>query len=158
MAGLPTKLRVWLVGDRRFPLFSAFGASQFGDRWNSIGVEVVYASSSIAGAILELVVPTNGIKPPGHHGFIWIDLPQGISYEIVDPTRFSASLIPETSSRQFGDEWVQSNRSCVLFVPSVVVPAPVFNMVINPNHGDASKIRWLKTPKPLEWDDRLFST
>ena len=122
MAVLAAKKRVWRIGDRNFPLYSPFGAARYGARWNSPGVEVVYAAESLEGAMLEVRVHTNGLAPPRSHGYIWIDLPKGLSYERLGPRALKGWRASEAVAREFGDEWARSRRSCLLFVPSAVVP------------------------------------
>jgi RES domain-containing protein len=106
--------------------------------------------------MLELRVHTNGLPPPSKHGYIWIDLPKGISYERVARASIAGWRKSETVTRAFGDEWLRSLRSCVLFVPSAVVPRPYENVLLNPNHPEFRLITHLTMPKPLKWDPRLF--
>ena len=98
---------------------------------------------------------TNGIDPIDH-GYISIDIPDGISLEYVSRNRVkgwkSASCF---ESRQFGDQWFREKRSCILIVPSAVCPAPAFNIVINTEHPDFKDISCSRAKK-LRWDRRLF--
>ncbi len=54
-------------------------------------------------------------------------------------------LLPESwesnseATQSVGDEWIESSRSAILFVPCVVVPK-TFNILINPIHPDSAKI------------------
>ena len=57
-------------------------------------------------------------------------------------------------ARKFGDRWIHELRTAVLFVPSVVT-GEEGNVVINPLHPDARKIRVSK-PTPVIWNSRLF--
>ena len=156
MAILLAKRRVWRIGDRNFPLFSAFGAAHFGARWNSPGTEVIYAGGSLEGAMLEVRVHTNGLPPPRSHGYIWIDLPKGLSYEQIRPGDVKGWRNSESITQEIGDRWARSKSSCLLFVPSIVVPSPYTNVLINPNHPEASKIVHKARPDALHWDRRLF--
>lgn len=76
-------LRVWRIGDRAYPIFSAEGARLNGGRWNSPGVPVIYAAKTLEGAMLELRAHTAGLPPPGTHGAVWADLPRDLSVERV---------------------------------------------------------------------------
>ncbi len=156
MPTLRGKRRVWRIADRSFPLYSGFGAFTFGARWNSPGSEVIYAGGSLEGAILELRVHTGNLPAPSKHGYIWIDLPSGLSIERVSRSEISGWRKSQDLTRTFGDKWLRELRSCVLIVPSVIVPAPYVNYLINPRHAEATQISFLKVPRSLRWDSRLF--
>ena len=51
-------MRIWRICRARFAgeAFSGQGARRFGGRWNSPGVPIVYSSSSLALAAMELFV------------------------------------------------------------------------------------------------------
>ena len=57
-------------------------------------------------------------------------------------------------TRAAGQEWLKSSRSCVLRVPSVVVPEEQ-NLVVNPLHAEAQRIA-LTTERPFTFDGRLL--
>ncbi len=154
---LAAKRRVWRIGDRNYPLFSAFGAARYGARWNSPGTEVIYAAESLEGAMLEVRVHTNGLAPPRSHGYIWIDLPKGLSYERLGHRSLKGWRASEAVTREFGDEWARSRRTCLLLVPSAVVPGAYRNVLINPHHPEAVRIVPKARPLALHWDERLFA-
>jgi RES domain-containing protein len=56
------------------------------------------------------------------------------------------------ASRACGDAWVESRRTAVLIVPSVVARADR-NVLVNLEHPSARKIR--RPPQPVLWDQRL---
>lgn len=58
------------------------------------------------------------------------------------------------ATRAVGQRWLASGRSCVLRVPSVVVPEE-HNLVLNPQHADASKVT-LVTERSFTFDGRLL--
>ncbi len=61
---------------------------------------------------------------------------------------------PDSSnSRKFGDDWVVSNRTVVLAVPSAVVPRQI-NYLLNPSHPDFGYS--LVEDQPYLLDVRLF--
>jgi RES domain-containing protein len=57
-------------------------------------------------------------------------------------------------TRAAGQEWLQSGRSCVLRVPSIVV-SEEHNLVVNPLHAEAQQIT-LTTERPFTFDGRLL--
>lgn len=54
-----------------------------------------------------------------------------------------------------GDEWIRSERSAVLSVPSVIVNHER-NYLLNPLHSDFKRIE-LSPPKPFHFDLRLVT-
>ena len=58
------------------------------------------------------------------------------------------------AARDAGQEWLTSRRSCVLRVPSMVVPEE-HNLVFNPQHTEAQRIA-LVTERPFTFDGRLL--
>ena len=57
------------------------------------------------------------------------------------------------SLQEIGDEWVDSMRSCVLEVPSVVVPHES-NFILNPGHPDFASLE-IGDAISLEIDSRI---
>ncbi len=43
------------------------------------------------------------------------------------------------TTQSVGDEWIESSRSAILFVPCAIVPK-TFNILINPIHRDSANI------------------
>jgi RES domain-containing protein len=43
-----------------------------------------------------------------------------------------------------GDDWLRSERTALLRVPSVIVPA-TWNVLVNPNHAESRGIRIVRT-------------
>jgi RES domain-containing protein len=133
------------------------GARLSGGRWNSPGLPVVYTSSSLSLATLEVLVHLEDPELLAHL-FSWIplEIPDEL-VEWIDP----ASLPPEwlndepgPASRTAGDGWIRSRRSTALAVPSVVTPGE-WNLLINPAHPDFPKI--MPGPaKPFRPDPRLI--
>lgn len=71
------------------------------------------------------------------------------------PANWQTLSVPEQSAtRRMGDEWVQSLRSAVLVVPSVVTGER--NLLINPAHRDFTLINFVE-PVPFVFDLRLLS-
>jgi RES domain-containing protein len=147
---------VFRIADGRFRIYDATGAMLKGARWNSIGVPVIYAAETFAGAMLEVLVHANASRPPKHHQLVRITIPDGTSRETLPVAKLPGwnnddSLV----SRAFGDQWVREARSAVLIVPAVVTEGRENNVVINPAHPDFAHI--LAGPQePIHWDDRLF--
>ena len=61
---------------------------------------------------------------------------------------------PPPSLQRLGDNWVKSNASAILAVPSVIIPKEL-NYLINPNHPDFPKLK-IEKPTRFAFDQRLF--
>jgi RES domain-containing protein len=66
----------------------------------------------------------------------------------------SPILVDEHESRKFGTAWLKERRSAILLVPSVIVSVEN-NVLINPEHPDAGKIKVISAT-PFLFDKRLF--
>jgi len=119
--------------------FSGLSAKYYGGRWNSRGESIVYASSSLSLASLELMIHTYKEK-----------LAKFVAIEARFPARLPIHSIDITSlperwednfaeTKKIGDEWLDSKKACILSVPSVVLPRER-NFLINPKHPDFDKI------------------
>ena len=153
---LTEALVAYRIGDPHgaFPIYSAEGARRVAGRWHRKGQAVIYASASYSTAMLERLVHYAGLMPRGQH-FIEISIPVGTTYEIVTADSIDGWADRDgRSARAFGAQWLDDARSAILLVPSVVARMER-NVLINPTHADARRIRpGLETP--VTWDDRLF--
>lgn len=141
--------------------FSGTGARLYGGRWNSIGVEVVYASAHRSLAILEVLVhleddgtSTGAISRP------YLIYPVSFNETLLEVLSASSippdwvSYPPAKSTQQIGDEWVTRASSPVLSVPSAIVSEEP-NYVFNRNHKRFSEIQ-IGPPLPCRIDPRLL--
>ncbi len=148
---------VYRLCSLKYPASSGAGAALHGGRWNSPGVEVIYASTTVALAVLEIVVNFS-VLPKGY-GLTRISIPDDV--KITEPfatlKRFPNGWddpVPTIRTQQLGTAWIRGNASPVLLVPSAVVPHEK-NYVLNPNHLDFHKIAFSQ-PEPFHFDPRLF--
>jgi RES domain-containing protein len=146
----------WRVVKHRFAesAFDGEGARLFGGRWHSVGRAVVYTSATTSLALLETLVHADlGMLP------FYVTIPITIDaalIETLDPARLPPnwrSFPAPFALQQIGDEWVASRRSCVLEVPSVIVPHES-NFILNPAHPEIPSIE-IGDPLTLETDPRL---
>lgn len=144
------------IADVRHPIFDATGAMLHGGRWNSISRRVIYAAETYSGALLEVLVHSNLSQPPKNHRMVRIHIPDEIGIEGV-----TADQLPHwdsedmLASQAFGDEWIDSKRTAVLRVPSVVTQGRENNLIFNVDHPQFTLIT-VKPPEPVRWDERLF--
>lgn len=162
MASRPDKARgaapwqAFRIADGRFEVFSAFGASLVGGRWNSPGSPVIYASRTFAGAMLECLAHAGIGRIPRTHVSIEIGIAASVSTESHDegslPRGWDQADL--RVARAFGNEWIASRRSAILVVPSVVARKER-NVPVNPRHADFERVT-AGPPEPVIWDVRLF--
>ena len=136
--------------------FDGAGAEEYGGRFNSVGVPVVYTSATLSLATLEVLTRTN--KRSRLAGRVCLP----VTFEERHVTTYAASDLPdrwdarpyEPGSQAVGDEWARSEASLVLRVPSVVVPSEN-NYLINPKHPDFDDLIFGEAV-PLDPDPRLL--
>jgi RES domain-containing protein len=117
---------------------------------------VIYAAETYAGALLEVLVHSNLGRIPRTHAAVEIHIPEGLPithFEQPEPIDWNSPDV--TVSRNFGDRWLEENRSCVLLVPSAVLRGRERNVLINPVHPDFVHIEHSE-PQEVLWDERLF--
>jgi RES domain-containing protein len=152
-------MRIWRLSKERYAsdAFSGEGARRFGGRWNSPGVPMVYTSTSLALAAIELFVHLDPSQAPLDLVSIAADLPEGepsLRWEQAQlpPRWWSDALGPV---RSLGDQWARSQKSLSVFAPSVPIRGE-WNVLVNPRHpGVAGLI--VHPPEPFLFDARMFS-
>ena len=150
---LSAPLTLYRIADRRYPLFSGRAAGEAGFRWNPRGVEVVYASVTYAGAMLEKLVHTGTGRMPSYQVVMTISVPAGIRVKENDPASHSGWQRYAVSQR-IGKQWFERGQTAILLVPSIVYEGQ--NAIINPAHPDAARLK-VSRPRQVRWDKRLFS-
>ena len=136
--------------------FSGEGARRSGGRWNPKGTAVVYTSTSIALALVEQLV---GMEA---EDFALLTVRFTIDLEPAQVETPDLAALPtdwnhprrSDRARAFGRDWVESNRSLALAVPSVVVPEER-NVLLNPGHPDFPTLPF-SGPLPFRFDKRLL--
>ena len=134
--------------------FDGEGARLSGGRWNSPGVRVVYVSVTKSLAALETLVH---LTPPVTVTFVAIPVDfDDALVEIFPFMNLSAGWDtepPSPISQLIGDTWVNTSRSAILALPSVITGET--NYVLNPAHPDFAKIK-IGKPEPFTFDPRLL--
>ena len=113
-----------LNGQKQETAFDGQGAKLYGGRWNPVGISVVYMSSSLALATLELLVHLGVKASPKAHVAIAVDIPEGLAREQVDKSNLPSDWRkdpPPSMLAAVGQEWVSRGDSAVLQVPSAVI-------------------------------------
>ncbi len=131
-----------LVKRKHAAAFSGEGARIFEGRWNSAGVPVVYCSENLALAALEILVHTQPVtmKEPFRVFRVNFDDSLMTSIELEKLPRGWNLQPPSAVSKNVGHEWVKSNRSVALALPSVLVPLER-TYLLNPRHLNFRKTK-----------------
>jgi len=147
----------WKIAKKQFALERAGeGARLTGGRWNSPGIEVIYAGMTPEISAMEKLVHTSSILPTDLV-LVRIELPDDQALFC----HFDISNLPEgwddlpgsSIAMQIGDAFVQNNQYLGMIVPSVVIPESS-NIVINPNHPAFAFVQ-MTVVRPFEFDSRI---
>jgi RES domain-containing protein len=136
--------------------FSGEGARLYSGRWNHAGIPMVYTSTSLALAALELFVHLDPSQAPDDLVSIAATLPANIKTETVDLTALPADWrrIDHSAPRDLGTQWAKSKRSLAFRVPSAVI-ADEWNVLLNPAHAAFARIT-VSDPRSFRYDHRMF--
>jgi RES domain-containing protein len=134
------------------------GARITGGRWNSAGRPVVYASEHLSLAVLEILVhsPTAEQRQVAR-ALAEVFVPDAMIATVplvLLPPDFGY-LSPLAPTQAIGDEWLDSNRSVALIVPSAVVTIES-NLLLNPRHPEYAKCVW-GAFAPIQLDPRRWT-
>jgi RES domain-containing protein len=150
-------LTAFRIGDPNgaHPIFDATGSKLYPGRWNTAACPMIYASEHYSTAMLEKLVRGSGSLPPNQH-FIEITIPNGVTYEVVEPAHLPGWDDPSrAASKAFGEAWQKSRRSLLLLVPSVVARMER-NVLLNPENPEFPQVTH-GLHRPVWWDRRLFA-
>jgi RES domain-containing protein len=149
--------RAWRLVKRKrvATAFSGEGARLAGGRWNHAGTSVVYLSGTLSLAALELFVHLDSRSRTSLElASIPVTIPDDL-VEVFDklPRRWRSEPSPK-ETKDLGTAWASSGSSCVLRVPSAIIPEE-FNYVVNPAHADFGMIV-AGEPERFSLDPRLW--
>ena len=122
------------------------GAYLNGGRWNSMGVPMIYASSSASLAFLELLRRFLPRQIPLDFCLVEYSLPDDVGIEVADLPNLPEdwdSAQHGGATQKLGDSFINANKKLLLKVPSVLLPSS-FHYNINPLHPDVDKIKITK--------------
>ena len=136
---------------------SGKGAAIKGARWNSIGVEVIYAAANRSLAMAEVAVHFTLATLPKNFMMVTIHIPDEIEIFKIDnsilPANWNTFPHPQ-STQQIGDQFIAENKYCVMQIPSVVTKGD-YNLLINPQHPLFESIQIIEVEK-FPFDNRVF--
>ena len=150
-------LRLWrLYRARNGPGLDGIGGTLADGRWHARGELAVYFGASAAIVVLERLAHADPDVLPD-------DLRLG-HFEFSKPVRTIAVddlaalrddwIRTEDATRRIGGQWLRDGSSCLLTVPSAILPEES-NFVFNPQHNDAQWLQLVRE-RPFTFDSRLI--
>lgn len=156
------KITAWRIvhEKHRTAGFDGEGARLFGGRFNGRGTPMVYTSTTLSLAMLELLVHLDRTRPLARHVAVSVTFEDSL-LRYIDPSDlpqdWRRSVTP-VSTQLLGDRWIESGPSVALAVPSVLLPDEMFgreqNIIINPRHQRFPDLEFGEQ-LPLHLDTRL---
>ena len=150
-------MRIWRICRTLYAAeaFSGEGARRFGGRWNSRGIPMVYASTSLALAAIELFVHLEPNQEPDDLVSIAAVLPEGEPARRIEPEQLPEDWAKEPGPlRDLGDQWIRERSSLAIEVPSAALRTE-WNVLVNPLHPAIAKII-VEPPLTFRFDARMF--
>ena len=140
---------VWRIAREPFQALDGEGARSNGGRWNSEGMALVYASSTLALAALEYLVHIDPEDLPADLVAMQIDVPDDLPGKrilVSDLPRDWNGAPDHPECQRLGDAWLRESSTLYLRVPSAIIPEEE-NILLNPAHPGASRIEVRDTRK-----------
>ncbi|MCA1752656.1 MAG: RES family NAD+ phosphorylase [Cryomorphaceae bacterium] len=134
---------------------SGKGAELYGGRWNIKGLPMLYAASSQAICVVEILVHTPAGNLPKGYRMIELDIPD-TSVKILKIKELPHNwnrYSPAPATQAIGDEFLRKARHLCLKVPATAVQGD-HNLLINPRHPLFSKVKRVKSEN-FTFDDQL---
>jgi len=139
---------------------SGLGGLRAAARWHHAGRPIVYAASSPASALLEVLVHLEIGEPvylPSAYKLLQIDVPDTLAVSEFDEADLQSDWREQTRvTRSIGDVWLREAKTALLTVPSAIVPHTL-NYLINPTHPDIGQVK-ITSFGSYPFDFRLFKT
>ena len=151
-------MRVYRIAKQNFINdLSGEGARIYGGRWNKVGYNMVYFSEHLSLCVLELLAHIDYKFVTNNFKYIEVNIPD----ELIKPklklehldTSWRATP-PEQYTKQMGANWLTSQKSLAMIVPSAILPSEN-NILLNPKHNLYSKIKVIKI-SDLDIDSRVL--
>jgi len=121
---------------------SGTGARLYGGRWNRVGSTVLYTSTHLSLAVLELLANHVRRLVDETYGYLTLEIPDSIKNPVIsinDLDNDWRSIQYSDQTVRIGSKWIQSKESLALMVPSAVL-SQEHNVLINPSHESFEQI------------------
>ena len=127
-------MKLWRISN--YADLSGRGGTKTYGRWHNTGIPVVYLSESPSLAMLEVLVnfELDVVEVPTNYQLLEIDFKRRSGISNLHKSYLHRGWENDVDmTRAIGDNWLVSMKSCLLRVPSAVVPHS-FNYLFNPRH------------------------
>ena len=117
---------------------------------------IVYASSSLALAAIELFVHLEPNQQPADLVSIAAHLPAGEPAQRLTPEQLPTDWWTDDVEplHALGDQWIRAASSLAIEVPSTALRME-WNVLINPLHPKIGELK-IEPPQPFHFDARMF--
>jgi RES domain-containing protein len=117
---------------------------------------MVYASTSLALAAIELFVHLEAGQAPSDLIYITATLPDGEPAKRLAPDRLPPGWWTDDFEplRKLGDRWIREQTSLAIQVPSAALRME-WNVLVNPLHPAFSSVE-ISAPQAFQFDARMF--
>ena len=147
-------MKVYRISNKKYTEhLNGEGAYRVGGRWNSKGVRMVYTSTSIALASLEVLVHTDGLPIPNGMILLTFEVPNKYIQLLENLPINWNEIPPKRAAKVVGDEFIRAKKILGLKVPSAIIPEE-YNVLLNPLHLHMDKIE-LVGQRDYAFDGRL---
>ena len=151
-------MRIWRICRAPYAAeaFSGEGARRFGGRWNTRGVPMVYCSSSLALAAIELFVHLEPNLQPTDLVSVAAELPAGEPAKVLKVAELPTEWWTDNYEplRELGDRWIREKNSLAMLVPSAPLHSE-WNVLVNPLHPRIRELG-IEPAVPFIFDARMF--
>jgi RES domain-containing protein len=148
---------LWRLYRYRYgPGLDGAGGTFADGRWHTLGERVVYFGGSAAIVVLERLAHTDPDLLPddlqlGRFEFSDSVLATKVEEFAKLPANWNQD---QKATRRIGSRWRRQGASCLLAVPSAIVPEEC-NFMLNPEHPDAKRVRLVRERR-FTFDPRLI--
>jgi len=146
-----------IAKDKYINDLSGTGAKLYGGRWNEEGTSVLYTSTNLSLAVLELLANHVWGLVKGY-SYVQLQIPDELLIKTANMDMLSSKWRKSQysmSTISLGTTWARSQDSLGLLVPSAVLPTE-YNLLLNPAHAEYHKVTSQKV-EPLDLDRRVLS-
>lgn len=136
--------------------WTGYGAEIYGGRWNHKGHAAIYLASSVSLAMLETLVHIQDSSTLSEFELFQIEIDDSniMLLQPQDwPTDWRSDPAP-VATMDIGTEWLESESSLGLLVPSTLVPSEN-NLLVNPRRQDFQACLTSVKPLSFSFDSRL---
>ncbi|CRY53937.1 RES domain-containing protein [Yersinia intermedia] len=136
--------------------WTGYGAEIYGGRWNHKGHSAIYLASSVSLAMLETLAHIQDSSTLSEFELFQIEIDDN-NVMLLHPTDWPIDWRNDpapATTMDVGTEWLESESSVGLLVPSTLVPSEN-NMLVNPRHKDFQICLNSVKPLPFSFDPRL---